>query len=212
MASGFSAALAKALIIDTDSGLSIPVMFNPPEYQIQKTNQFAEVGIPGLGSSLLQFVRGNSETLNLELFFDSTDTGQDVRTFTGPMVALTSLNARTHAPPRLIFIWASLIFPCVLESVTQRFEYFAADGRPLRARLTVTLKGSDLLETLLGSVPLESADRAKARVVKGGETLQSIAAHEYDDPRRWRAIAEATNIDNPLTINAGLMLRIPALS
>src|SRR5215831_15527280 len=128
--------LAKALIIDTDSGVSIPVMFNPPEYQIQKTNQFAEIGIPGLGSSLLQFVRGSAETLTLELFFDSTDTGQDVRGFTGPVVAFTSLNAKTHGPPALMFVWGSLIFPCVLESVTQRFDYFGIDGKPLRARLT----------------------------------------------------------------------------
>ncbi len=45
--------LTKALIIDRDASTptQIPVMFNPPEYQLQITNQFAEVGIPGLGSS-----------------------------------------------------------------------------------------------------------------------------------------------------------------
>ena len=62
--------LTKALIVNTDAvvPVPIPVMFNPPEYRIQKTNQFAEVGIPGLGSSLLQFVKGSSETLSMELF------------------------------------------------------------------------------------------------------------------------------------------------
>ncbi|SRR5436190_1039079 len=204
-------ALAKALIIDTDAGVSVPVMFNPPEYQIQKTNQFAEVGIPGLGSSLLQFVRGSAETLTLELFFDSTDIGQDVRTFTAPVVAFTSLNARTHAPPRLMFIWGSLIFPCVLESVTQKFDYFGANGRPLRARLTVSLKGSDLLDKLLAGVPLESADRTKVRVIKTGDTLQGIAAQEYEDPRLWRVIAEANNVDNPLTARPGQSMIIPSL-
>src|SRR2546425_1958685 len=103
-------ALAKALIIDTDAKVSIPVMFNPPEYQLQKTNQFAEVGIPGLGSSLLQFVRGSAQTLTMELFFDTTDLGLDVRQFTELVVGLTALNPATHAPARLLFLWGSLVF------------------------------------------------------------------------------------------------------
>jgi hypothetical protein len=203
--------LTKALIINTDADdpLPIPVMFNPPEYRIQRTNQFAEVGIPGLGSSLLQFVRGSAETLAMDLFFDTTDRGVDVRAITELVVGLTSLNARTHAPPHLMFVWGTLIFPCVLESVAQHFDYFNSRGMPLRATLTVTLKGSDALEDLISSIPLESADRTKGYMVTAGDTLQSIAAREYDDPRPWRLIAQASNIDNPLTIQPGLALSIP---
>jgi hypothetical protein len=206
--------LTKALIINTDAvvPVPIPVMFNPPEYQLQKTNQYAEVGIPGLGSSLLQFVKGGTQTLTMELFFDTTDLGIDVRAFTGLVIALTDVNSDTHAPPRLIFVWGTLIFPCVLEGVTQRFDYFNALGLPLRARLSVTLKGNDLLADLLASIPLLSADRAKRRIVKSGETLQSLAAAEYQNARSWRPIAEANNIDNPLTVQAGEKLIIPAIT
>jgi hypothetical protein len=204
-------ALTKALIVNTDTSALIPVMFNPPQYQLQKTNQFAEIGIPGLGSSLLQFVKGDSQTLTMELFFDTTDSQRDVRVFTGQVVGLTVLNVHTHAPPRLLFFWGSLVFPCVLESVTQQFDYFHPAGQPLRARLTVTFKGHDLLEDLLASLPLESADRTKHREVKEGETLQSIAAQEYNDPRQWRPIAEANDIDNPLTLTVGRGLIIPSL-
>jgi nucleoid-associated protein YgaU len=210
-------ALMKALIINTDFRVTIPVMFNPPEYQLQRTNQFAEIGIPGLGSSLLQFVRGSAQTLTMELFFDTTGTlpelqGQDVRVFTEAVIGLTALNPKTHAPPRLLFVWGSLIFPCVLESVTQRFEYFNAAGKPLRARLNITLKEYNLLESLLASVPLESADRTKRRVAKTGETLQSIAAEEYGNAQLWRPIAVANNIDDPRAIAAGQGLVIPSLT
>lgn len=205
--------LMKALIINTDAivPIPIPVMFNPPEYQLQKTNQYAEVGIPGLGSSLLQFVKGSSQTLTMELFFDTTDLGLDVRAFTGLVMALIDVNSDTHAPPRLLFLWGTLVFPCVLESVTQKFEYFNALGMPLRARLTVTLKGHDLLADLLSSIPLLSADRTKQRVVHVGDTLQGIAAQEYDDPRQWRPIAAANNINNPLMLPVGQQLIIPSL-
>ena len=204
--------LTKALIINIDAAdpLQIPVMFNPPEYRIQRTNQFAEVGIPGLGSSLLQFVRGSSaETLAMDLFFDTTHDGVDVRTITDQVVGLMSLDAQTHAPPHLMFVWGTLICPCVLESVAQHFDYFNPLGMPLRATLTVTLKGSDTLEDLISGVPFESADRTKGYVVTAGDTLQSIAAREYDDPRPWRLIAQASNIDNPLTIQPGVALSIP---
>ena len=205
--------LTKALIINTDAliPIPIPVMFNPPEYQLQKTNTFSEITIPGLGSSLLQFVSGDAQTLTMDLFFDTTGIGVDVRVHTELVIGLTAVNAKTHAPPRLLFLWGSLIFPCILQSVTQRYEYFNTVGMPLRARLTVTLKGYDLLESLLSSIPLESADRTKLRVVRAGDTLQRIAAEEYEDPGQWRPIAEANRIDNPLVIQAGQALRIPPL-
>ncbi len=206
--------LTKALLVDCDAlvPLPIPVMFNPPEYQLQVTNQFAEVGIPGLGSSILQFVRGSAKTLTMELFFDTTDEGIDVRLYTGLVLGLTSLNSETHAPPRLLFLWGSLIFPCVLESVTQTFDFFNFLGMPLRARLNVTLKGHDTLEDLLGSNQLLSADRTKQWIFKKGDTLQKIAAQEYGDATNWRPIAQANNIDNPLTIPVGRALKVPALS
>jgi hypothetical protein len=205
--------LMKALIIDTDapSPLLVPVMFNPPEYQLQKTNQFAEIRIPGLGSSLLQFVSGGAQTLTMDLFFDTTGSGQDVRTFTEAVVGLTALDAQTHAPPRLVFLWGSLIFPCVLESVTQHFDYFNSLGRPLRARLSVTLKEYAQLEGLLADNPLQSADRTKRHVFVQGDTLQAIAAAEYGDSRTWRPIAQASGIDNPLTIRPGRPLTVPVL-
>jgi hypothetical protein len=205
--------LTKALIINTDAviPLPIPVMFNPPEYQLVSTNQFAEIGIPGLGSSLLQFVRGSAQTLTMDLFFDTTGLGLDVRLVTTLVLGLTSLNPDTHAPPRLLFVWGSLIFPCVLERVTQHFEQFNTLGMPLRARLNVTFKGYDLLEDLVASIPLLSADRAKRRVFKEGDSLQRIAAEEYGDPRQWRAIAAASGVDNPLTIAPGRGLTVPTL-
>lgn len=59
--------LEKALIGDR-----IEVQFNPTEYTFEKTAKFGEVSLPGLDSPILQFVRGESEKLTLELFFDGT--------------------------------------------------------------------------------------------------------------------------------------------
>ena len=53
-------------------GEPIEVQFNPTEYTFEKTAKFGEVSLPGLDSPILQFVRGESEKLSLELFFDGT--------------------------------------------------------------------------------------------------------------------------------------------
>src|SRR5215213_7367051 len=72
-------AIAKAKFQRLDSKLhvieDIVVSFNPTELTFNKGAQLAEISIPGLDSPIIQFVRGQSETLAVDLFFDSTDEG-----------------------------------------------------------------------------------------------------------------------------------------
>jgi nucleoid-associated protein YgaU len=42
-----------------------------------------------------------------------------------------------------------------------------------------------------------------------GDTLASIAYQEYRDPNRWRALAEANKIDDPMRVKAGTVLIVP---
>jgi hypothetical protein len=206
--------LSKAVIVVRRGPvpLLVPVMFNPPEYHLVRSNEYAEVAVPGLGSSVLQFVRGQAQTLTMDLFFDSTATGLDVRLHTAAVIGLTDIDPETHAPPELLFLWGSLVFPCVLETVSQKFTYFDPLGLPLRAELSVTLRGADSLAGLVASIPLQSPDRAKGWVTGAGDTLQAIAAKEYGDPRQWRVIARASGLDDPLALVPGLRLTIPPLT
>jgi nucleoid-associated protein YgaU len=206
-------ALTKAVIVNTDARipLPIPVMFNPPEYQLTRTSRFAEIEVPGLPSSVLQYVGSDAQTLTMELFFDTTYAGVDVRTRTEAIVNLTVLDPLTKAPPRLLLLWGSLIFPCVLISVKQHYEYFNSLGMPLRARLNVEFKGNDKLENLVAQLPLSQVDQAVRHIVKTGETLQAIAAEQLGDPGKWRQIAQANNIDDPRAVPAGAQLNIPRL-
>src|SRR5574337_1144885 len=206
-------ALTKAVIVKLDApgAPPIPVMFTPPRYELSKTNQFAEIKIPGLPSSLLQFVNGNAKSLNMELFFDTTDSGVDVRTRTAAVSNLTEPSPITRAPPRLLLLWGSLAFPCFLVSVRQVFDFFDALGMPLRATLTVEFRGHDRLEELLSAAPVAQLELASRYVARVGDTLQGIATAALGNPNKWRQIAAANNIDNPRDIAAGLGLQIPKL-
>src|SRR6478735_2694482 len=106
--------LAKAAIVNTDTGDRIEVMYNPEQYSLEQGNNFAEVGIPGLKGPPVQYVRGKLRTLSMELFFDTYEQGVDVRGITGTIVALLDQDVRTKAPPILLFTMGAFSFRCVL--------------------------------------------------------------------------------------------------
>jgi len=205
-------ALTKAVIVRVDRPemAPIPVMFNPPHYDLSKTNQFAEISVPGLATAVLQFVSGNATNLSMELFFDTTEAGEDVRRLTAPIVTLTEPDPFSKAPPQLLLLWGSLAFPCVLVGIQQRFDYFNASGLPLRATLRAEFKGHESAGAapFAGVAPFEQATRYVAAL---GETLQAVAAQVYGDARRWRDIARANSIDDPRAIDAGRVFQIPRL-
>ncbi|MGB5059444.1 MAG: hypothetical protein WBO48_12150, partial [Candidatus Promineifilaceae bacterium] len=56
-------------------GERLTVSYNPTEITFNKGVQYAEIGIPGLDTPIQQFVRGQTETLTFDLFFDTTESG-----------------------------------------------------------------------------------------------------------------------------------------
>src|SRR4051812_1735417 len=48
----------------------IGVLFNPTESSFDRPNSYKAPSVPGLGSPLLQFVNGESDSLSMELFLD----------------------------------------------------------------------------------------------------------------------------------------------
>ena len=220
--------LVKAFLTRKDNPLLIvPCLFNPKELSVEKSNQFAEIKIPGLGSSVFQFVSGGARTLTMDLFFDTYEMGMDVRVFTdritgwdmsgltgnfpSPLGGLMDIDSNLHAPPVCLFIWGAYVFPCIIVSSTKKFTMFLPYGIPVRATVSVTLREYVDPEILTQGNPLFSPDRTKQWTVKQGDSLWHIAAKEYGDPAQWRAIADANNIDNPRTLETGKDIVIPPL-
>lgn len=206
--------------VDPKRGLPaiITVQFNPTEYTLSKGAQIAEIGIPGIDSPIQQFIRGQTEKLSLELFFDTTEEGmgenvKDVRDHTKSIYQLVKIQPKTHAPPRILFSWGDLSFKAIVESVQQKFTLFSPQGVPLRATVAVVFREYKTLEEQLKELNLQSADHTKRRVVTRGETLSGIAAEEYRDPRLWRRLAEhnADVVSNPRRLTPGTVLEIPPI-
>lgn len=209
-----SSKLKKAFIQVLDAQMNVnkivPVLFNPAEYSMEKSNEFATINIPGLESPMLQFSRGNMETLTMDLFFDSYEKNEDVRRYTDKITDLLNIEKSIHAPPVLRFIWGSLNFTCVLSRVSKKFTMFTSDGIPVRATLNVTFNGykTELNER---EKALESPDRTKIYVIKQDDSLWAIAAKEYGNPAQWRHIADKNGIQNPRLLKTGQEILIPPL-
>lgn len=164
----------------------------------------------------------------------------DVRDLTGPLWNLAE-NARSangnRRPPLVRFVWGkSWNVPGIVAAVAERLEEFTADGTPQRSWLSLRLRrvdeaqrdavsGGQLaqarafspadLEVSPDSVP---ADRVQVHVVSEGERLDEIATRYYPGQLAnaavalWRVLASFNNIQDPLHIPAGFLLRIPPLS
>jgi hypothetical protein len=190
----------------------IPLRFNPTEYQLQKANNFAEIGIPGLESPPIQFVRGSSEKLTADLLVDTSDTLEDVRErYVNKLRDLMNINIELHAPPIVRFVWDRQVFVGVLESLNITYVLFTPTGVPLRAKLSVALKEYRPAAVQVKERPTASPDFDKSWVVRRGDTLSGIAAVVYRDAGKWRAIAANNGIVDPRRLTPGRVLALPRL-
>lgn len=192
------------------NGKTIVVLYNPTEITINQGATYAEIGVPGKREPLLQYVRGNLDTLSAELFLDRTPQRADVEADLTALRKLIRHEGPTHAPPVVEFAWGCTSFKGVVTTLNERFVLFDPTGKVERARVTLELKRW-LPATDTTPEPSESPDRTETWVVRQGDRLDWIAAHAYGDPNAWRPIAEANGLLRPRALVPGTVLLLPAL-
>lgn len=197
--------------MEPKEGEEITCEFNPTEVSVDKSVTYAEQELPGLDAPIQQFVSGSAETLSVELFFDTYEDGEDVRTQTDQINRLLMVDGERHAPPVVKFAWGKISLTSLVESANTTYTMFATDGTPVRARMDVTFREYTPPAEQLQGEPRHSADRTSVHVVVEGETLPSIATAEYGTPTRWREIAVANEIVNPRRVEPGTELHVPPL-
>ena len=211
--------LEPAVIINVDTGEPVRCMFNPHEYTLSKQNRWQRGETKGKNVPRLKFSQGGSQTLKLQLFFDTYADATDVRLHTDPlwrmmMVNSDKTNPRSNKsePPPVMFQWGGLAFEAVITSMTQKFTLFLKDGTPARATVDITLEQLGDEEDFAGQNPTSGGGEApKTRLVHAGERLDLIAYEEYEDATQWRRIAEANGLTHPLRLRPGQRLVVPPL-
>ena len=218
--------LVKAFLTEKDKPYKVvPFLFNPNAFSVVKSNHYAEVQIPGLSAPIYQFVRGNARTVTMDLFFDTYELKTDVRLFTdritgwdsgsmlskmpGAVKGLMDIDSGLHAPPVCLFVWGAYVFQCIITTTTKKFTMFLPEGIPVRATVNITLKEYTEADAQAIAANKESSDLTKRWRVTEGDTLLSIAAKEYGDPKEWRLIADKNDLDNARILTPGKELMLP---
>jgi hypothetical protein len=211
--------------IDIDGGDTIPVLFNPTEYTITKTNTWNFKEVQGKSLPPAEFGGGNPRELSLSLLLDASllDGSASVKDMTDKLFKMMEVGdgqpaaGSRSAPPKVTFRWGAVdTFKAVCTSLTVAFQLFKPNGEPIRADVKLDLKQADDASTASsnsankGQNPTtQSLAGAGVHTVQDGDSLPSIAYRAYGDANRWRAIAEANDIDDPLHLRRGTALMLP---
>ena len=207
----------KLVIRSLETRDKIECLFNPTEYTITKTNDWSSDPKRGENVPRQDFNGGDSKKMTLNLFFDTSLDGYDVRKETDKLCKLmevsndlTDRNSGKGRPPLVICQWGKVrLFKAYIQELTQRFTLFRDDGTPVRAHVTAVFCQAEEEGKFWPQNPTTSGQYGHKRwVVKEGDTIDLIAFYEYNDSALWRYIADINGLADPGKLKPGQVLII----
>ena len=212
--------------LEIDGGEAIECAFNPESYTVTKTNIWNFKPTTGVDLPDGEFGGGLPRRTTLSLLLDVSlqPPDQSVKDTTNKLLKMMETGGGGgggggSVPPFVTFRWGSVDLPkSVPVSLTIQHVLFHPNGEPIRAMVDLELAQAEKASTASaagGNQPQNPTTRSAAGLrlhrVRAGDSLPSIAFDAYGDPTRWRVIAEANDIDDPLTLTRGSDLSIPRL-
>ncbi|MGM9480226.1 CIS tube protein [Roseateles sp. NT4] len=199
---------------------TVEVHFNPVSLQVEITNSTS----PQSGSgATTQTATQSSAKLGLDLLFDTTHTGEDVRSITRRLRAAvrspdatgtqSAESSAAFTPPTLRFEWGTFTFTGISDSYRETLDFFSPEGVPLRSSVALALKEQPNEFSALERDNPTAANAARARStafeVSGGMGGAAGIAGLGGDLRAARAIA-SMNGEASLRFSAGATLAVGA--
>jgi len=197
-----------------EGGDTIQCAFNPESYTISKTNVWTYKPTQGKDYPDPEFGGGLPMTYKLSLLLDASMKGSDGSIKDDANKLMQAMHGNGSAPKFVTFSWGSVKLPKAAPvSISIHYALFQPNGDPIRAFVDLELAQADAT-----SPPGQAQNPTtrgiagmRSRVVHDGDSLPSIAYDAYGDATKWRVIAEANGIDDPLRLRRGVALTIPRL-
>jgi len=202
-----------------DGGKNVPVHFNPQSLKLSFSNDNKGGDQPA--GSAKQFVGSGTSKLSVELLFDTSEAGGDVRKVTQDVAYFVQAKKQANqnnkrVPPGISFEWGTFIFQGIVNSMQETLDYFSEEGVPLRSTVSLDIGRQDI-EYLFGSPGPATGGASGAGTGAGnpgqaplaparpGDSVQKMAGRNGDSSN-WKAIAAANNIDDPMRLSAGALI------
>jgi contractile injection system tube protein/LysM domain-containing protein len=200
--------------LEIEGGTAIECAFNPQSYTVSKSNVWNFKPTTGIDLPDGEFGGGMPQRTALSLLLDVSLLGpdgsvKDAADQLFKMMEAGGSGGGGSAPPKVVFRWGSVNLPkSVPVSLTVQYILFHPNGEPIRATVELELAQAEKAEK--GQNPTTRAiGRLRVHRVTDGDSLPSIAYRAYGDATRWRPIAQANGIDDPMRLSRGAELTIP---
>jgi hypothetical protein len=191
---------------DVADGGYIEVCFNPKEYSLEKSVEWdAEKAFSDAPQP--EFKAPKPMTLSVTLQFDTYEERTSVRDkwvrkiekltlMTGDLPndgkKASTPDKQKFRPPTILFIWGRFTFKGVVESLSQKYTMFLADGTPVRAECALKIR--NVLDKNIDQGESQSFGAANSDGVDypvgEKDRLDLIAAKQLGDAGRWQEIAQ----------------------
>jgi phage tail-like protein len=229
-----SDAVAPAALTLEGPGGSVPFGFPPTEIVLQMSQM--RQGLVQQGSPVTtggQAAASQGQTLEANtnrpnhttykinnLVLHGTDTKPHADLMTAWATRPEGAPRGSDTLPPLTFTWGAEFnaVPVRLQALTVTYTRFSAQGKPVRAKVALTLEVRTT-EQSAGAPGAHQGARnpssggvpgRAAHVVLQGDSLPAIAQVTYADAGHWRDIASANDVDDPLRVRPGTSLLLPA--
>lgn len=175
------------------NGPFVPVHFNPTSLQYTLTNSLQQQG-----KSKQQYVTQSTAKLSMDLVFDTTDSGKDVRQDTTKVAKLMEPSpdgkGKGKVPSVVVFEWGTFRFQGFVETYKETIDFFAPAGVPLRATINLSLSRQDKVFDPDKDARQAPPPEPVVRPTTTGDDVTDIAS-DAGAPDADRAIAAANGLD-----------------
>ena len=147
-----------------------------------------------------QNVRKSATKLETELVFDSTDTGEDVRTESRKLKDMARPNSgKDQALPQVTLEWGLFSFTGVIESITETLDFWSGEGVPLRSTMQIVMQSLEL--DVLKDAPKQQTNTAAPKDGLGTTGLATPGGESGGG----RAIAAANGLESMRMPDGGVV-------
>ena len=192
-------------------GVEVEVHFNPASLVYTVENSTKQQASDPKNR---QFVAQYSAKLTMDLQFDTTGTGEDVRKTTNKIAKFmqgssgsgtNQSSGNAQAQPVVQFEWGAYEFKGTLESFKETIDFFSAEGVPLRAMVSIGLARQD---KVIEDDSTSTVSKVGGSLVPTGSNgnVNSLAT-QGGDPNAARQLGSANGLAS-LRFTAGASLNV----
>jgi hypothetical protein len=213
-------------------GIGVPYvpMYNPTSFTVTHDVHYDKKAKVNTADLVKKFLCVKPRVVNMELFFDGTGASPStlggfgnkagvnvsikgvegqIQTF---LKAAYQIAGVLHKPNYVMLVWGTFIMTGVLESANVTYTMFAADGTPLRAKMSISIKEHVDFSLVNKILNLKSPDISKSIVVQEGDTLPLLCYKEYGDSSYYTKVAKVNNLKNYRKLKQGMELLFPPIN